>query len=256
LGLKDHADERGLIFLSSPFSLEAVDLLSRIGVAAWKVPSGETANTPMLDKMITTGLPIILSTGMSTLDEIDGAVNRIKEGGVSLVVLQCTTAYPCPPEKIGVNLISFFRERYGGLVGLSDHSGTIYPGLAAVACGLQMLEVHVVFSREMFGPDVPASITTAELRQLVEGVRFIEKMMDNPVDKEAIAEEFDELRSTFTKSIVACKNLKAGSILKADDLTLKKPGTGLPPARLADIIGRRLKRSVTADTLIEESDFE
>jgi N-acetylneuraminate synthase len=256
LGLKDHADERGLIFLSSPFSLEAVDLLSRIGVAAWKVPSGETANTPMLDKMITTGLPIILSTGMSTLDEIDGAVNRIKEGGVSLVVLQCTTAYPCPPEKIGVNLISFFRERYGGLVGLSDHSGTIYPGLAAVACGLQMLEVHVVFSREMFGPDVPASITTAELRQLVEGVRFIEKMMDNPVDKEAIAEEFDELRSTFTKSIVACKNLKAGSILKADDLTLKKPGTGLPPARLADIIGRRLKRSVAADTLIEESDFE
>jgi N-acetylneuraminate synthase len=256
LGLKDHADERGLIFLSSPFSVEAVDLLSRIGVAAWKVPSGETANTPMLDKMITTGLPIILSTGMSTLDEIDGAVNRIKEGGVSLVVLQCTTAYPCPPEKIGVNLISFFRERYGGLVGLSDHSGTIYPGLAAVACGLQMLEVHVVFSREMFGPDVPASITTAELKQLVEGARFIEKMMDNPVDKEAIAEEFDELRSTFTKSIVACKNLKAGSILKADDLTLKKPGTGLPPARLADIIGRRLKRSVAADTLIEESDFE
>ena len=114
----------------------------------------------------------------------------------------------------------------------------------------------MTFSREMFGPDVPASITTAELKQLVEGVRFIEKMMDNPVDKEAIAEEFDELRSTFTKSIVACKNLKAGSILKADDLTLKKPGTGLPPARLADIIGRRLKRSVTADTLIEESDFE
>ena len=256
LGLKDHADERGLIFLSSPFSVEAVDLLSRIGVAAWKVPSGETANTPMLDKMIKTGLPVILSTGMSTLDEIDGAVNRIKDGGVSLVVLQCTTAYPCPPEKIGVNLISFFRERYGGSVGLSDHSGTIYPGLTAVAGGLQMLEVHVTFSREMFGPDVPASITTAELKQLVEGVRFIEKMMDNPVDKEAIAEEFDELRSTFTKSIVACKNLKAGSILKADDLTLKKPGTGLPPARLADIIGRRLKRSVTADTLIEESDFE
>ena len=256
LGLKDHADERGLIFLSSPFSVEAVDLLSRIGVAAWKVPSGETANTPMLDKMITTGLPVILSTGMSTLDEIDGAVDCIKDGGVSLVVLQCTTAYPCPPEKIGVNLISFFRERYGGSVGLSDHSGTIYPGLAAVVCGIQMLEVHVTFSREMFGPDVSASITTAELKQLVEGVRFIEKMMDNPVDKEAIAEEFDELRSTFTKSIVARKNLKAGSILKADDLTLKKPGTGLPPARLADIIGRRLKRSVTADTLIEESDFE
>ena len=256
LSLKDHADERSLIFLSSPFSFEAVDLLSRVGVAAWKVPSGETANTPMLDQMIATGLPVILSTGMSCLDEIDGAVARIKDGDVPLVVLQCTTAYPCPPEKVGVNLISFFRERYGCAVGLSDHYGTIYPGLAAVAFGIQMLEVHVTFSRQMFGPDVPASITIAELKQLVEGVRFIEKMMDNPVDKEAIAEEFDELRSTFTKSIVACKNLKAGSILEADDLTLKKPGTGLPPARLADIIGRRLKRSVTADTLIEESDFE
>jgi N-acetylneuraminate synthase len=256
LGLKQHADERGLIFLSSPFSVDALELLTRLGMAAWKVASGETANIPLLDRMLATGLPVILSTGMSPLNEIDFAVECIKAGRAPLIVLQCTTAYPCPPEKIGLNLISEFRERYDCAVGLSDHSGTIYPGLAAVACGIQMLEVHVTFSRELFGPDVPASITTAELKQLVEGVRFIEKMMDNPVDKEAIAEEFDELRSTFTKSIVACKNLKAGSILKADDLTLKKPGTGLPPARLADIIGRRLKRSVTADTLIEESDFE
>jgi len=157
LSLKNHADERGLIFLSSPFSFEAVDLLSRVGVAAWKVPSGETANMPMLDQMIATGLPVILSTGMSNFDEIDCAVDRIKNGGVPLVVLQCTTAYPCPPEKIGINLISFFRERYGCSVGLSDHSGTIYPGLASVALGSQMLEVHVTFSREMFGPDVPAS---------------------------------------------------------------------------------------------------
>jgi N-acetylneuraminate synthase len=256
LGLKQHADERGLIFLSSPFSVDALELLRRLGVAAWKVASGETANIPLLDRMLAAGLPVILSTGMSPLNEIDFAVECIKAGRVPLIVLQCTTAYPCPPEKIGLNLISEFRERYDCAVGLSDHSGTIYPGLAAVACGIQMLEVHVTFSRELFGPDVPASITTAELKQLVEGVRFIEKMMVNPVDKEAIAEEFDELRSAFTKSIVACKNLKAGSILKADDLTLKKPGTGLPPARLADIIGRRLKRSVTADTLIEESDFE
>jgi N,N'-diacetyllegionaminate synthase len=256
LSLKSHADEKGLIFLSSPFSFEAVDLLSRVGVVAWKVPSGETANTPILDQMIETGLPIILSTGMSNLDEIDAAVEHIKDGGVPLVVLQCTTAYPCPAEKVGINLISFFRERYGCSVGLSDHSGTIYPGLASVALGIQMLEVHVTFSREMFGPDVPASITTAELKQLVEGIRFIEKMKVNPVDKHAIAKEFGELRSMFTKSIVARKNLSAGTVLKADDLTLKKPGTGLPAARLPDIIGRRLKRSVTIDTLIAETDFE
>ena len=255
-GLKNHAEERGIEFLSSPFSFEAVKLLTRVGVAAWKVPSGETANTPMLDRMIYTGLPIILSTGMSPLNEIDVAVDQIKASGVPLVVLQCTTAYPCPPEKIGLNLIPLFRERYGCAVGLSDHSGTIYPGLAAATLSIQVLEVHATLSREMFGPDVPASVTIAELRQLVEGIRFIEKMMTNPVDKEAIAGEFSELRATFTKSIVARKNLEAGTILGKDDLTLKKPGTGIPAVRLPEVIGRRLKRSVSKDTLISEDDLD
>jgi N-acetylneuraminate synthase len=244
-GLKGHADERGLIFLSSPFSSEAVDLLRRVGVPAWKVPSGETANIPMLDQMLDTGLPIILSTGISPLSEIDAAVERIKAKGVPKVILQCTTAYPCPPEKVGLNLIPFFRERYSCAVGLSDHSGTIYPGLAAATLGMQMLEVHVTLSREMFGPDVPASVNTTE-----------ETMMANPVDKETIAKEFGELRSTFTKSIVARKNLAAGTELKSDDLTLKKPGTGIPAARLSEVIGRRLKRPVAADTLISEGDLE
>jgi N-acetylneuraminate synthase len=108
----------------------------------------------------------------------------------------------------------------------------------------------------MFGPDVPASVTIAELRQLVEGIRFIEKMMANPVDKETIAKEFGEIRSTFTKSIVARKNLAAGTELKSDDLTLKKPGTGIPAARLSEVIGRRLKRPVAADTLISDEDLD
>ena len=253
--LKQHADERGLIFLSSPFSLEAVELLMRLGVAAWKIPSGETASTPILDQILATGLPIILSTGMSPLSEIDDTVKRIQKSGVPLVLLQCTTAYPCPPEKIGINLISFFEERYECAVGLSDHSGT-NPGLIAAVFGMQLLEVHVTFSRDMFGPDVPASVTMDELSQLVEGIRFIEKMMANPVDKEAIAGEFNGLRDMFTKSVVARKNLKAGRVLKAEDLSLKKPGTGIPASRLPEIIGRRLKRSLKADTLLAESDLE
>ena len=256
LSLKNHADERGLIFLSSPFSFEAVDLLSRVGVAAWKVPSGETANMPMLDQMIATGLPVILSTGMSNFDEIDCAVDRIKNGGVPLVVLQCTTAYPCPPEKVGANLISFFKERYGCSVGLSDHSGTIYPGLAAVALGIQMLEVHVTFSREMFGPDVPASITTAELKQLVEGIRFIEKMIENPVDKDEMAQNVLELRKAFMKSVVARRDLKAGRILTRDDLTTKKPGTGIPAARMPELIGRRVTCDISQDSLLSEDVLE
>lgn len=256
IGLKQHADESGLLFLSSPFSFEAVDLLNRLGTAAWKIPSGETANLPMLDHMISTGLPIILSTGMSPLSEIDNAVKRVKGRNVSLAVLQCTTAYPCPPEKVGVNMISFFKKRYDCAVGLSDHSGTVYPGLASAAIGIQVLEVHITLSREMFGPDVPASITTDELRQLVEGIRFIEKMMANPVDKEAMALNAKELRNMFTKSIVARRKLEAGTILTNDDLALKKPGTGIPAGRLAEIVGRRLKRSIAADTPISEEDFD
>ncbi len=251
-GLKRHTDERGLLFLSSPFSIEAVDLLNRVGVAAWKIPSGETANRPMLDRMLATRLPVLLSTGMSPLGEIDDAVQHIRESGVPMVIFQCTTAYPCPPEKVGLNLISLFRERYDCSVGLSDHSGTIYPGLAAVTLGIQMLEVHVTFSREMFGPDVPASVTTAELRPLVEGIRFIEKMVSCPVDKEKMARDMEPLRKMFTKSVVARKDLPAGTVLQLEHLTLKKPGTGIPATRLPEIIGRRLKEPVKANALLSE----
>jgi N,N'-diacetyllegionaminate synthase len=255
-GLRDHAEKSGLQFLSTPFSFEAFEMLSRVSVAAWKVASGETANTPMIDSMIESGLPIILSTGMSSLSEIDTAVKHIKEKGVPLAVLQCTTAYPCPPEKVGLNLISAFRERYDCFVGLSDHSGMIYPGLAAVTLGIEILEVHVTLSREMFGPDVSASITTSELRQLVEGIRFIERMKKNPVDKNEISREFIDLRSAFTKSVVARMDLVVGTVLKEEHLTVKKPGTGMPADRLPELIGRRIKRSVSKDELLSEDQLD
>ena len=115
--------------------------------------------------------------------------------------MQCHTAYPCPPEKIGLNMIQVFRERFACAVGLSDHSGTIYPGLAGVTLGIQALEVHVTLSRQMFGPDVPASVTSSELKQLVEGIRFIEKMLANPIDKDENAAALKPIRELFTKSL-------------------------------------------------------
>ena len=139
---------------------------------AWKVASGEVSNRPLLDRMVATGLPILLSTGVSPLPEIDDAVEHVKRSGCPVTVLQCTTTYPCGPENIGLNLLPAFRDRYGCPVGLSDHSGTIYPSLAAATIGAALLEVHVTMSREMFGPDVSASVTTAELRQLTGGVQI------------------------------------------------------------------------------------
>jgi len=252
VGLKQHADERGLIFLSSPFSVEAVELLSRVGVAAWKIASGELNNMLIFRRMLDTRLPFLISTGMSPLSEIDTAVEMVKEKDLSLTVLQCTSAYPCLPEKVGLNLIPFFRERYDCKVGLSDHSGTIYAGLAAATLRIDVLEVHVTFSREMFGPDVSASITTSELKQLVEGVRFIEKMIAQPVDKDQIAKEMVAMRKLFTKSIVAKIDLPAATVLKREHLTVKKPGIGIPPYRLEEFIGRQLHCDVKKNEFLTE----
>jgi N-acetylneuraminate synthase len=255
-GLAGHARERELLFISSPFSSEAVDLLERIGQPLWKIASGETGNTLLLDRILETGAPVLLSTGMSPLAEIDAAVARVRARSVPVGVFQCTTAYPCPPEKIGLNLIDEYRNRYGCWVGLSDHSATIYPGLAGAAVGLDMLEVHVTLSREMFGPDVIASVTTAELRQLVDGIRFIERMRANPVDKDVAASETAPLRRLFTRSIVVRMPLAPGTVLQPEHLVVKKPGTGIPPIHLGRVVGRRLSRAVAADHLLTPDDIE
>lgn len=255
-GLAEHCRDRHVLFISSPFSVEAIDMLERIGQPLWKIASGETSNNHLLDRILDTGAPVLLSTGMSPLAEIDAAVARVKSRGVPVGVFQCTTAYPCPPERIGVNLIPSYRERYGCWVGLSDHSATIYPGLAAATIGTDMLEVHVALSREMFGPDVVASVTTAELRQLVDGVRFIERMRANPVDKDAAAEETAPLRRLFTRSLVAAEALPAGTVLARQHLAIKKPGTGLAPDRLGDVVGRRLRRQVEVDQVLVAEDIE
>lgn len=255
-GLLEHAEEKGLVFLSSPFSIEAVELLDSIGMKVWKIPSGEVGNTSMLDRVAATGLPVILSSGMSPMSELDVAVKRIRSTDAPVAVLQCTTAYPCPPEKIGINLLDEFRERYQCPVGLSDHSGTIFAGLAASALGADILELHVTLSRDMFGPDVGASVTVGELRQLVAGIRFVERMRANPVDKDVAAQELTSLRNLFTKSVVVRTALEAGTVLGDEHLLGKKPGTGISATRLNEFIGRRLRRSVAADTLLAESDLE
>jgi N-acetylneuraminate synthase len=254
--LATHCAERHVLFISSPFSLEAVDLLQRVGQPLWKIASGEVSNVPLLERVLDTGAPILLSTGMSPMVETDLAVARVRARGNKVGVLQCTTAYPCPPERVGLNLVPTYRERYECWVGLSDHSGTIYPGLAGVALGLDVLEVHVALSREMFGPDVIASVTTTELRQLVDGIRFIERMRAHPIDKDASARETDPLRRLFTRSVVARRALPRGAVLERADLALKKPGTGLPPERLNDLVGKTLAKAVTEDQLLTADDVE
>ncbi len=254
--LRDHAHDSGLVFLSSAFSLEAVDLLESLEMPAWKVGSGEIGTLPMLEKMALTGKPVLLSNGLADWATLDAAVSTIRYAGAPVGIFQCTTAYPCPPEQVGLNVIEQLRTRYNCPTGLSDHSGKIYAGLAAATLGVNMLELHIVLDRDCFGPDVPASLTTTEFQQLVEGVRFIERALSSQVDKDASAVELAELRRVFGKSVVAARDLAAGTRLVDDDLALKKPGSGIPAACLDKVLGRVLKSAIQKDTLLAESNFE
>ena len=255
-GLRDHAKARGLMFLSSPFSMEAFDLLARLRVAGWKVASGEITNVQMLDAMCASGCPIILSSGMSALDEIDRSVARIKAANVPLALLQCSSTYPTAASDVGLNLLNLFRERYGIAVGLSDHSATIFPGICAAYLGAQVIEVHLTLSERAFGPDVAASLTTEGLADLVKGIRFAETMRAHPVDKTRTSQNVAALRPIFMKSLVAARDLAAGEPLTREVLASRKPGTGIPAARYDQFLGRRLARSVRKHAQLREDDLE
>jgi N-acetylneuraminate synthase len=252
-GLADHARARGLFFLSSPFSVEAVDLLEEVGVAAWKVASGEVGNGPLCERLAASDLPWLISTGMSPWSEIDAAVGRARARRAPFAILQCTSRYPTPHHQVGLNVLAELRHRYGCPVGLSDHSGQPFAGLAAATLGAALVEVHVAFSRQVFSPDLEASLTIDELSWLCRGAQAIAEMRE-PVDKDAMAQELRGMRQLFTKSLVARRPLAAGTVLAAGDLALKKPGDGLGADALPELVGRRLRRSLDADERIALAD--
>ncbi len=251
--LKEHATEAGVAFLSSPFSVAAVELLERIGIEAYKIPSGEVTNLPLLEAVARTGKPVLLSSGMSSWEELDRAV-EILRAGEELIVLQCTSEYPCPPKQVGLNVLAELRERYGAPVGLSDHTLDLYASLAAVALGATVIERHFAFSRSMYGSDARHSLEPDELADLVRGVRAIEAMLASPVDK-TDASMYAEMKATFEKSLVAVVDIEEGAELTADHVTAKRPGTGLPTSALPEVIGKRAARAIGADTLIRREDL-
>lgn len=256
IGLRGHADERKIKFLSSPFSVEAVELLERVGVPAWKVASGEVFSVSMLNRMLQTKKALLLSTGMMSLQEIDETTRTIKEAGVPLALFQCTSSYPCSAKEIGLNLIPFFRERYRCPVGLSDHSGKIFPSLAAAGVGAQLIEVHVTFSRAMFGPDVSSSITLDELKTLVEGIRYTEEMLAHPVDKDGLSQRLKPMRNLFSKSLTARTAIRQGAVIREEYIVPRKPGSGIPESRISDVLGCIARRDIPENKVLSPDDLE
>jgi len=242
--LKKHCDEAGVEFLASPFSNAAVDLLEEVGVKRYKIGSGEVNNFLLLEKIARTGKPVILSSGMSSFEELDHTVAFLKKKKVEISILQCTTAYPTQPENYGLNVIGELKERYSVPVGYSDHSAKIETCIAAAAMGAEILEFHAVFSRNSLGPDASSSLEIEEITQLVKVVRKLETALQHPVDKRDNS-EFTELKNIFEKSLAVNKDLKAGHVLRFDDMEAKKPkGFGMEASRFEEVIGKKLNRDL------------
>jgi N,N'-diacetyllegionaminate synthase len=195
---------------------------------------------------------VLLSSGMSSWAELDEAVAA---AGDDVTVLQCTSAYPTPPERVGLNVLAELRERYARPVGLSDHTLGPSAALAAVALGASVVEKHFTLSREMYGPDAALAAEPTELADLVAGIREIESMLASPVDKDDL-EQLVEMKRIFEKSIVAATDIPAGAVISLEMLAAKKPGTGIPARRIEDTLGRRARRDIAADTVLTEADVE
>lgn len=255
-GLKSHAEEVGLEFISSPFSNAAVDLLEELNVKRYKVGSGEVSNFLLLRKIAETGKPIILSSGMSSYEELDQAVAFLKPYQNELSILQCTTSYPTQPEDWGLNVIKELADRFGLPIGFSDHSGDIFACLAAITMGATILEFHAVFDQRMFGPDAKASLTIDQIKQLTKGVAQISVAQKHPIDKTDI-KRFHGLKGIFEKSLAVNKLLKKGQIIEFDHLEAKKPkNKGIPASGFSEVIGRKLKNDLSAWSFLNDTDLD
>jgi len=245
-------EECGLEFISSPFSPEAVDLLEKLRVRTYKIPSGEVTNTPLLLKVAKTGKRVLLSSGMSSWDELDQAVKTLKRNGCPKpVILQCTSEYPCPPHKVGLNVLLEMKERYKLPVGLSDHTLGIACSIAAVALGAEVIERHFTLSKSMYGTDAGHSLEPGDLKLLVKNIRELEAALSAKVNKDITAKETAGMKTVFEKSIVAATGIKKGTVLKEGHLAYKKPGDGIRADRYREIIGKTAKTDIAVDTKID-----
>jgi len=253
LRLKAYAEERGLVFFSSPFSVEAVELLEAVDVPAYKIASGELTNPPLLEAVAATAKPVLLSSGMSGMEDVERAARILRADGSDLLVLQCTSNYPCPPELVNLRAMTAMGELLDAPYGLSDHTADIYTSIAAVALGAVAVEKHFTLDKAAYGPDHHASLTPDELRRLVEGVRQVELAMGTGIKERDPA--LDPARATFEKSIVARIAIPEGAVLEREMLTTKRPGDGISALRLEEIVGRRVVRTLEPDHKLQEADL-
>lgn len=250
--LKAYCTEKGIKFLSTGFDLESLEFLSKIGITLAKIPSGEITNLPYLRKVAQLYSEVILSTGMATIEEIGDAINVLINSGLSkdkITILHCNTEYPTPMEDVNLKAMLHIKEEFGVNVGYSDHTLGIEVPIAAVALGATVIEKHFTLDKNLPGPDHKASLEPEELKQMVLAIRNIEKALGSSGLKEPSKSEVKN-KEIARKSIVARENIKKGEVFTEDNITVKRPGTGISPMQWDFVLGKTAKRDFQEDELI------
>lgn len=248
--LRNYCNQKGIMFLSTPFDLESIDFLVSIGVKTWKVPSGEITNYPFLRAIGQRKESVIMSSGMCTLEEVRAAVNVLKEfGATDITLLHCTTEYPAPYDSVNLKAMLTLQKEFGYRVGYSDHTNGIEIPVAAVAMGATVIEKHFTLDKNMEGPDHKASLEPEELRQMVLAIRNVEVAIGDGVKQPSQAEKKNI--AIARKSIVAACDIKKGEEFTEKNLTAKRPGNGISPMQWNDILGKKALRDFATDEILE-----
>lgn len=252
-----HCKSRGIEFLSTPFDLESIELLKKLSTNTGKIPSGEITNLPYLRQMASAFPTIILSTGMSMMQEIGDALKVLMDSGTlkeNITVLHCNTEYPTPMADVNLLAMCSIQKEFNIKVGYSDHTAGIEVPVAAVALGAEIIEKHFTLDRNMAGPDHKASLEPGELKAMVSAIRNIEKALGDGIKKPSTSEIKN--MSIARKSLVASHNLRKGHIVELNDIAIKRPGTGISPMRIGEIIGKRLVKDILEDETMTQEHFE
>ena len=254
--IKKYAEKKKLIFLTSVFSIKAIDMMKKIGAKALKIGSGEFNSIDLINQIIETKLPILLSTGMAKLSEIDKLNKFLKKKKASYGFFQCTSNYPVKLEKVGVNLINELKRRYHCPIGLSDHSGTIYPSIFSLSLNTNLLELHVKFNKKEKNPDSTSSIDVKDLKKICEINNSIYLMRKNPVNKFVLSKDIKKMKVIFGKSISLKKDIQKGELIEKENILMKKPAIGLSYRDINKIIGKKAKRYVSSKRILKRSDIK
>ncbi len=251
--LKQHSENRGLTFLCSPFSTQAVDILNKIKIEAFKIGSGEVNNYELINHIAKTKKPIIFSSGLSYLDELSKSIDIVQKFHKKIAILYCVTKYPSKPKDIDLNKIIEIKNKFKLVTGFSDHSGSIYPSIGALTIGSNIIEIHVTFDKKMFGFDSSSSLNFSQLKDLIEARDIIFEITNKKKNKEV---NLDRMRKLFGRSYFLKADINKNEVVKTNHLILKKPGIGISQDKKKDIIGKKTNKKIKKGSLLSFKDLK